>query len=99
MNVKINPVHFKADQKLESFIKEKLQKMPSLFDGILSSEVMLKLENSDTRENKIVEIRLIIRGNDLFAKKQSATFEEATDKAVEALRKQLLRHKDKLRGA
>ena len=99
MNVKINPVHFKADKKLELFIKEKLQKMPSLFDGILSSEVMLKLENSETRENKIVEIRLIIRGNDLFAKKHSATFEEATDKAVEALRKQLLRHKDKLRGA
>ena len=99
MNIKINTVHFKADKKLESFIKEKLQKLPSLFDGILSSEVMLKLENSETKENKIVEIRLIIRGNDLFAKKQSSTFEEATDKAVEALRKQLLRHKDKLRGA
>ena len=98
MNIKINPVHFKTDKRLESFISEKLQKMPSLFDGILSSEVMLKLENSETRENKIVEIRLIIRGNDLFAKKQSATFEEATDKAVEALRKQLLRHKDKLRN-
>ena len=98
MNIKINPVHFKTDKKLESFITEKLLKMPSLFDGILSSEVMLKLENSDKRENKIVEIRLIIRGNDLFAKKQSASFEEATDKAVEAFRKQLLRHKGKLRG-
>ena len=99
MNIKINSVHFKADKKLESFIIEKLQKMPALFDGILNSEVMLKVENSETRENKIVEIRLIIRGNDLFAKKMSSTFEEATDKAVEALRKQLLRHKDKLRGS
>jgi putative sigma-54 modulation protein len=98
MNIKINSVHFKADKKLESFITEKLQKMPALFEGIIGSEVILKLENSETRENKLVEIRLLIRGYDLFAKKLSTTFEEATDKAVEALRKQLMRHKDKIRG-
>jgi putative sigma-54 modulation protein len=98
MNIKINSVHFKADKKLESFIIEKLQKMPSLFEGIIGSEVILKLENSETRENKVVEIRLIIRGYDLFAKKMSNTFEEATDKAIEALRRQLIRHKDKIRG-
>jgi putative sigma-54 modulation protein len=97
MNIKINSVHFKADKKLESFITEKLQKMPALFEGIIGSEVILKVENSETRENKIVEIRLIIRGYDLFAKKMSNTFEEATDKAIEALRKQLIRHKDKIR--
>ena len=99
MNIKINSVHFKADKKLESFIMEKLQKIPPLFEGIIASEVILKLENSETGENKLVEIRLIIRGYDLFAKKLSTTFEEATDKAVEALRKQLMRHKDKIRGA
>jgi len=99
MNIKINSLHFKADKKLESFIIEKLQKMPALFEGIIGSEVILKLENSETRENKLVELRLLIPGYDLFAKKRSATFEEATDKAVEALRKQLLRHKDKIRGA
>ena len=98
MNVKINSVHFKADKKLESFITERLQKMPSLYEGIIGSEVMLKLENSESRDNKIAEIRLIIKGYDLFAKKQSTTFEEATDKAIEALRKQLVRHKEKIRG-
>jgi putative sigma-54 modulation protein len=98
MNVKINTVHFKADKKLETFIKEKLQKMPSYYDGVIGGEVMLRVENSDTRENKIVEMRLIIRGNDLFVKKQSKTFEEATDAAVEALRKQVVKHKEKVRG-
>ncbi len=98
MNVKINSVHFKADKKLETFIKDKLQKMPSFYDGVIGSEVMLRVENSENRENKIVEVRLVIRGNDLFVKKQSKTFEEATDQAVEALRKQLVRHKEKVRG-
>jgi len=98
MNIKINAVHFKADKKLEEFITEKLQKMQALFEGIIGSEVILKLENTEVPENKIAEIRLIIRGYDLFAKKQSSSFEEATDKAIEALRKQLLKRKEKIKG-
>ena len=98
MNIKINSVHFKADGKLESFIKEKLQKMQSIYEGIIGSEVILKLENTESRENKMVEIRLIVRGYDLFAKKQAKSFEEATDQAMEALKKQLIKHKEKIRG-
>jgi putative sigma-54 modulation protein len=98
MNIKMNSVHFKADKKLEAFISERLQKMPSLYDGIIGSEVILKVENSDDHDNKLVEIRLLIRGYDLFAKKQAKTFEEATYRAVEALRKQILKHKEKIRG-
>ena len=98
MNIKINSVHFKADGKLESFIKEKLQKMLSIYEGIIGSEVILKLENTESRNNKMVEIRLIVRGYDLFAKKQAKSFEEATDQAMEALKKQLIKHKEKIRG-
>ena len=98
MNIKISSVHFKADGKLESFIKEKVQKMQSIYEGIIGSEVILKLENTESRENKMVEIRLIVRGYDLFAKKQAKSFEEATDQAMEALKKQLIKHKEKIRG-
>jgi len=55
------------------------------------------LENTETPENKVAEIRLFIPGNDLYAKKQSKTFEESTDSVVEALRRQLSKYKDKLR--
>jgi putative sigma-54 modulation protein len=98
MNIKINSVHFKADGKLETFIKERLQKMVSIYEGIIGSEVILKLENTESRDNKMVEIKLIIRGYDLFAKKQARSFEEATDQATEALKKQLIKHKEKIRG-
>ena len=97
MNIKINSVHFKSDKKLEDFIKEKLEKMPTLFDGVIGSEVILKLENTETPDNKIVEIRLVIPGYDLFAKKHSRTFEESTDQAIEALKKQLVKHKEKIK--
>lgn len=98
MNININSVHFKADKELTAFINEKVDKLGGMYDGVIGSEVTLKVENTETPENKIAEIRLIIRGNDLYAKKQCKTFEEATDTAVDALRKQLTKHKNKFRS-
>ncbi|MCF8307932.1 MAG: ribosome-associated translation inhibitor RaiA [Bacteroidales bacterium] len=98
MNVQINAVNFKADQKLEDFIQQKVGKLGQYYDGVLGSEVILKVDASEKPQNKISEIRLKIKGSDLFAKKQSDTFEQATDNAVEALRRQLKKHKEKVRG-
>ncbi len=98
MTVNINSVHFKADRKLQAFINEKVERLTQMYEGVISSEVILKVENTEAPENKIAEIRLIIRGNDLYAKKQCKTFEEATDTALEALRRQLLKHKNKIKN-
>jgi putative sigma-54 modulation protein len=53
------------------------------------------LDKSQDKENKITEIKLLIPGKTLVAKKQCKTFEEATDLSVEALRKQVKKHKEK----
>jgi putative sigma-54 modulation protein len=95
MKIKINSVHFKTDKKLEQFIQERVKKLSTLYDGVVESDVSLKLGNTESENNKVTEIRLAIKGNDLFAKKQSKSFEESTDMAVEALRKQLIKHKEK----
>ena len=98
MNINISSLHFKADQKLEAFISEKVEKLEKMHDGIIGAEVTLKLENTDKPENKSAEIRIKIRGNDVLAEKTAKTFEEATDNAVEALKKQLIKVKEKERG-
>ena len=98
MNINISSLHFKTDQKLEAFINEKVEKLAKMHDGIIGAEVTLKLENTDKPENKSAEIRIKIRGNDVMAAKTAKTFEEATDTAVEALKKQLIKVKEKERG-
>lgn len=95
MKVNINSVHFKVDQKLESFLTNKIEKLSSKHNDMIGSEVTLKIENTDTPDNKITEIRLLLKGNDLFASKQSKSFEEAADAAIDALKKQLEKHKKK----
>ena len=98
MNIKINAVKFTADQKLEKFIQNKVKKLLQFYDEIIAVEVFLKLENTQSLENKITEIRIEIPGNDIFAKKQSKSFEESTDNAIDALKRQLTKHKEKIRG-
>lgn len=93
MNVSINAVRFKADSKLEQFIEKKVGKLSGFYEGVIGSEITLKISKSDARDNKIAEIRIQIPGYDLYAKKQSNTFEEATDTAINALKKQLEKHK------
>ena len=98
MNVQIHSVRFDADKKLIDFVHQKLDKLTQVGNGIVNAEVYLRLDKDQEKENKISEIRLDLSGGPLFAKKQSKTFEEATDLAVNALKKQITRHKHKLRG-
>ena len=95
MKVMINSVHFKADQKLEDFITQKVEKLCTKHSDVINAEVSLKLDNTDTPENKIADIRLVLRGDDLFASKQSKTFEESIDTSIDALKKQLEKYKGK----
>ena len=97
MDIKIHSIRFDADTKLLDFIDLKVKKLIQYFDDIIGAEVFLRLDKSQDLENKVVEIRLTLPRNELFAKKQSKTFEESTDLTVEALRKQIIRHKEKLR--
>ena len=96
MDVQVQSIRFVADQKLISFVKQKLSKLNLFFDQIVDAEVFLKIDKANNNENKIVEIKLNIPGKDLFAKKLGKSFEEATDDSIEAIRRQLKRHKGKL---
>ncbi len=98
MNILFNAVHFKADQKLEVFISEKIEKLNKIHDSIIGADVTLKVENSDAPDNKTTDIRIKIRGYDAHASKTAKSFEEATDQAIDALKKQLQKAKDKERG-
>lgn len=96
MEVQVHSIHFTADKKLINFINEKVSKLDLFFDNIIACEVYLKLDKSQEKENKISEVKLLIPGRTLIAKKQCKSFEEATDLASEALRKQVKKHKEKV---
>jgi len=99
MEVKINSVHFNADEKLMEFVNKKVAKLDTFFDGIINSDVTLKVLKPEAARNKVAELKVSIPSNGyLFAKKQADSFEEAIDLAVDAIRKQLGKYKEKLKS-
>ena len=97
MEIQIQSIHFKADRKLIGFINEKVAKLNQYFEGIISSEIFLRLDKAGDSANKVAEIKINVPGNDLYVKRQCKTFEEAVDAGVEALSKQVKRYKEKTR--
>ncbi|GDX48647.1 MAG: ribosome hibernation-promoting factor, HPF/YfiA family [Bacteroidota bacterium] len=99
MEVKIHAIHFHADQKLVSFIQEKLSKIEHFFDKITGTEVYLKLENnSSSVKDKVAEIKVMLPGKVLYSEERSKAFEESFDSAFNSILKQVKKHKEKLKG-
>ena len=97
MEIKINAVGFSASSQLEDFIQKKISKLDKYHDGIICSEVTLKLEKDDNLENKVVEVLLNVKGQEVFAKKNAKKFEEAVDELYDVVKRQLVKIKEKER--
>lgn len=97
MKLQVQSIHFDADQKLIDFIQKKVDKLETFYDRMVDGEVFLRLNNEGT-ENKTVEIKLNLPGQNLFAKEHASSFEAATDQATEALRAQLKKFKTKIKN-
>lgn len=97
MKVHTESVQFKADKKLVEFINKKVGKLDQYFDRIVHADVKLRLENSGQVKDKVVEVRLDVPGQRLFAKEVNKTFEQSISEAVDNLRRQLSKYKEKLR--
>lgn len=97
MEIKINAVGFSASSQLEDFIQKKISKLEKYHDGIISTDVALKLEKDDKLENKVVEVTVFIKGQEVFAKKNAKKFEEAVDELYDVLKRQLVKIKEKER--
>ena len=95
MNTTINAVKFKADEKLEKFILDKVAKLDRLIDNVTKCEVTLKVDKPESDNNKIAEISLALPGQTLFNSKQADTFEEAVSDCVDTMRVQIDKYKER----
>jgi putative sigma-54 modulation protein len=96
MKVNVNAVNFTVDGKLVDFIQERMDKLEKYYDKIISSNVFLKVEKTSDKENKMVEIKLLVPGDDFIVKKQCKTFEEAVELSSESLERLLVKRKEKI---
>ena len=96
MDIRIQAVHFNPTDELLAVVEKKVQKLNQFYDRITTAEVTLKAERDEHKAGKTAEIELHIPGNTLFAANQADKFEAAAELSVEAIRKQLIKHKEKV---
>ncbi len=97
MKVNVNAVNFSVDRKLVVFIQERLTKLEKYYDKVVSADVFLKVEKTSEKENKVVEVKIHVPGDDFMVKKQYRTFEEALEVSAESLERLLVKRKEKVR--
>ena len=74
-----------------------MNKLEKYYDKVVDADIYLKVEKTSDKENKIVEIKVNVPGDDFMVKKQCKTFEEAVENASESLERLLVKRKEKLR--
>ena len=98
MKVYVQSVNFNADKDLIDFIEKKVNGLEKYYDRIVDSEVFLKVQQTSAKENKLVEVKINVPRNEIVVKKQSKTFEEGVMLAVDSIKRQLTKKKEKIRA-
>lgn len=98
MEVRIQSIHFDASEQLQTFIRKKVSKLEKYYEDIKIVEVSLKVVKPESAANKEAGIKVLIPNGEFYASKVCDTFEEAVDLNVEAIEKQLVKYKEKLRA-
>lgn len=95
MNVEIQSVKFDADHKLVDFIQRKVAKLDKFAERAVAANVTLRIDKDNEKGNKVATLTLKMPGEDLVAESRSKTFEESVDTAVDAVKRQIEKYKEK----
>ena len=98
MEITIQSIHFEASKNLEAFIQKKVSRLSKFNDDVFLADITLKVVKPETNDNKDASIRLLLSGTELFVQEVADTFEEAIDKCVNKLERQVVKHKEKQRA-
>lgn len=96
MKLRIQSINFDATTQLEAYIGKKVAKLEKFFDELQAVDVYLKVIKPETAANKEAEIKIAIPNVEFFASKTCDTFEEAVDLSIDAIEKQIRKHKEKI---
>ena len=95
MKIIFQSVNFNASEELKEYTEKKLNKLDQYYDKIISAEVYMKVENISEKENKTVEVKLAIPGNQIVVKKTGRSFEESVDVSLDVLKRNIIKSKEK----
>lgn len=98
MNITFTARRFTASDRLKTYAEEQTQKLGKFFDGILDCEIVLEPTESPT-EPQAAELIVKVPRTVLHARGTGPHYEQAISAAADTMRRQLIKHKEKLNNA
>ncbi len=96
VNVTVTLRHSSNHSAIEEYARNAVLPLARVFPGIISCHVILDHQKNDFEKNKLAEITVHVPQNVFVAKEAGVTYEQTIETCVEALSRQLLRHKEKM---
>ncbi|MGZ9076594.1 MAG: ribosome hibernation-promoting factor, HPF/YfiA family [Burkholderiaceae bacterium] len=94
MNLQIHGNHIEVTPALRDYVAGKLDRIERHFDQVIDATVQLTVEKLHQR----AEITLRLRGNNIHVESVESDMYAAVDTLVDKLDRQVLRHKDRVKG-
>ena len=95
MDIKIQSLKFDASKQLIEFIEKKLSRLERFAENPTGCDVVLRLEKDDEKGNKVALVTLHVPGGEILTEQKARTFEEAIDEALDVVKRQIEKRKDK----
>jgi len=96
VNVTVTLRHSNNHSTIEEYARNAVLALTRVYPGIISCHVILDHQKNDFEKNKLAEITVHVPQNVFVAKEAGTAYEPTIDTCVEALSRQLLRHKEKM---
>lgn len=96
MKIQTEILNLSVDNHFLSALEQKVAKLQHFFSLITEVKVVLRPdETQEVKKGQIVELKLHLPNGIIFIKESSKSFETALDKALIAIKLQLLRYRAK----
>jgi putative sigma-54 modulation protein len=95
MNYIIQSPNKEVSLEREEVIQEKFRRFERLMPGMIRCDIVLRMEKNGEQNSFIVEGKLLVPGNDLFAKEQATSYEIAAENVCIDLENQIRKQKEK----
>ncbi len=92
MKIDIQAIDFTASEHLIEQINQKINNLQKRFSKITGADVYMKITSD--HPDKLLEMRIFLPGEDLFAGAQGESFLEALNDVNDKLQRQLERYKE-----
>ena len=92
MNLSVSGHQLEITPAIRSYVTEKLSKIKRHFDHVIDVDVVLSVKKLDQK----IEVKVHLRGKDLFCECVDGDMYAAIDGLVDKLDRQILKHKEKL---